>query len=122
MEVFASIENHFANIGLTESQSLGANRFNVKNMATLSMLVANIILSVACIFYGASDFDEYVDSIFGCLTLIDTAIAFVYLICQMAMLFRFIVDMKNTIDQREWNQCLNFHFQLQSISQVSTIR
>lgn len=114
MDVFVTIENHFASVGLTASQSLQANRFNVKNMVVLLIFGTNIILSVAYIFYGANAFNEYIDTIFGCLTLIDAAIAFLHFICEMPMLFRFIVDMKNTIKQRKSIQCLTIRSEFET--------
>lgn len=101
MEVFLLIENHFASVGITASQSVQTNRFNVKIVTVLLIFVLNIILCVTYIFHGAHGFNEYIDTMFGCFTLIDAAIAFVDFIWQMPKLFRFIVEMKDTINQRK---------------------
>lgn len=108
MDVFVSIENHFASVGLTASQSLQANRFNVKNACILLIFLLNIILCVAYIFHGANNFNECIDSLFGCFTLIDAAIAFVHFIWQMPKLFRFIDEMETTFNQRK---CLELNLQ-----------
>lgn len=101
MKIFEIIENHFASVGLTASQSLQSNRFDVKNVIIISIFGLNIILTGAYVAFTANDFEEYVDSLYGCSTVLNLFIAFGYLMLQMQNLFKFIVKLKNTINKSE---------------------
>lgn len=103
MKVFKIIENHFASVGVTASQSLHSSPFNAKNVTILLILGLNIWLTSAYIAFMANDFEEYVDSLFGCSTVLNLLIAFVDLILQMHLIFKFIVKLKHTINKRKGN-------------------
>lgn len=102
MKTFESIRNHFESIGLTATQIYQKYRFNVKNVTVLLILGVNILLTGAYITCMATNFEEYVDSLYGLSTVLLIFIVFIHLIWRMEEIFRFIVKFKNTINKREW--------------------
>lgn len=103
MKTFKLIRNHLESVGPTASQSIQTNPLNVKNVIILSIFGLNILLTVAFIAFTADDFEEYVDSMFGCSTVIILFGAFGFLIWQWPTLFRFIVKLENVINKSESN-------------------
>lgn len=97
MKTFKSIEKHFADIGLTASQSHQNHRLNARNSTILLTFALNIILASAYTFYETNDFREYIESIFGCSTVAFSAIAFVNFIQQMPKIFKIVSNFDRTI-------------------------
>lgn len=99
MKIFEIIENHFASVGLTASQSLQPSPFNVRNVTVLFIFGLNIFLTGAYIALTANEFEEYVDSLYGCSTVMNIFIAFANLNLQMSKLFKFIIKLKITVNK-----------------------
>lgn len=108
MKIFEIIENHFASVGLTASQSLQPQQFNVRNVTVLLIFGLNIFLTGAYIALTATEFEEYVDSLYGCSTVMNCSIVFASLILQMPKLFKFLIKLKRTVNKSKWNLCVWF--------------
>lgn len=109
MKIFKSIEKHFANVGLTASQSQ-KHPLNARNSTVLLTFVSNIILAGAYILYETNDFREYIESIFGCSTVAFSAIAFLNFIRQMPKIFKFLSNFDRTINKSKKIDLFLFSF------------
>lgn len=113
MKIFETIENHFANIGLTASPSMQSLRFNTKNLIILTLLGVFVLSLCAYLVLTANDFADYITSLYGCSTVISFFSAFANFILQIPNRNEFIVNFKTIIDKSKWNNrwwLFGYHF------------
>lgn len=102
MEVIKIIRKQFAMIGIVSDQSTIMYPFNAINLMVLFMFVIDLIINGVYFFYGAENFQEFVNSAFACSALIVSAMAFATLIWEMAKIYEFLKNLEKTIENREF--------------------
>lgn len=84
MEVIESIQKQFEIIGIGNyDQTSRLYPFNGKNSMVLLMFLMDLIINGGFFLHGAESFDEYVNSVFTCSTIIVAGTAFAIIIWKM---------------------------------------
>lgn len=102
MIVIETIRQQFGIIGIGDYNP--SNRmypFNERNLLVLLLFFLNLIINGVYFCNGADSFDEYVNSVFTCSTIIVAATAFGIIIWKMKQIFKFFKNLKKIIKKRE---------------------
>lgn len=102
MKSIGIIRKRFRIIGIDDyDQSSRLYPFNGKSLMVLLMYAIDLIINGIFLLDGAESFQEYVNSMFTCSTLIVSVMGFEVVIWKMAKLFEFLKKLEKTIEKRK---------------------
>ena len=97
MKTFDSIKNCFTVLGFDSHQSTRKDLLKFKNIISLLLIFIDMILTSVYVYYEASNFEEYVDSIYLLSSMILAFSVFSILIWQIPNHFIFINHLESII-------------------------
>lgn len=97
MKTFDSIKNFFAILGFDSSQSTRKDLLKIETVLPIIFIGIDIILTIVSVHYEASNFEEYVNSIYLLSSLILSFFIFTTLLWQMPTHYKFITTLENTL-------------------------
>lgn len=98
MEAIESVQKQFAIIGIGNFDHTSRTYpFNEKNSMVLLMFLVDLIMNVVYFLDGAASFDDYVNSVFTCSTIIVAATAFAIIIWKMTKIMIFLENLGKCI-------------------------
>lgn len=106
MEVIEILRRQFAMIGILSDQSTMSHPINLLNLMFLLMLFIDLIINGVYCFYGADNFQDYVNSAFTCSAVSVGIMAYVTLILEMGKVHEFLENLEKSINNREYNDLL----------------
>lgn len=99
MKIFNSIKNCFIVLGFDSPQSTRQDLLKTKTILSMLLIGIDVILSSLFVYYEASDFEEYADSIYQLSSLILTFFVSATLLWQMPTHYKFITALEKTIEK-----------------------
>lgn len=99
MKSFQSAVEYLASLGITQSQAMQSNPFNVKNIVHMLLFGITAYLCGAFLIYTANSFKDYTESIYISSVTMLVFVVFVILIWKMENVFKFIETWKKTSEQ-----------------------
>lgn len=102
MKAIRTIRERFELIGIGDyDQASRMYPFNVKNLMVLLMFFIDLIINGVFFLDEADGFQEYVNSVFACSTLIVGVLGFAVLIWKMPKIFKFLTKLEETFEKSE---------------------
>lgn len=94
MQILQPIRNIFSFVGIAPYQK---QPFNMRNVVTLFMLGTGVLLNCVHLFYEASTFKEYTDSVCASSSMVVAIILFAILIWKTLPMFSFLNNLEESV-------------------------
>lgn len=104
METFNTFKNGFASLGFDSPQSTHEDLLKINNILSVLLFAISLLSTCAYVYYEASSFEEYIDSVFMLSGLTIVLFMFANFFWQMPNFYRFFVHLENTIEKSECNR------------------
>lgn len=95
MKTMEAIYSYVSRVGMTSHSS---HPFNVRNSLSLFIFGTSGLSAAMYLFYGATNLNEYADTIYLIITATTSALAFASVNWKMAEIFQFIENLENVIE------------------------
>lgn len=104
MQILEPIRNTLRILGMSSQHSVQKYPINARNLTSLFIHGINVTCSIGYIISGTENMEEFVSSLFVCITAIFDTLLFINLNWNMRRLFELIDKLENTVEKSKCNK------------------